>query len=388
MLGAFLVHFCSLNVVFLVRFPSSSASRLALSSDIENTRSPSMATMTVGSIIARQASTPAADTAIVAEDALSILNNVLLGEPNYTISAAPLKTFTATNQGVTLVNTLVASYALGVWDSSEAILCSVAGTPSEKTFFSLARAKFRKPGVASFIILKADKKALNMFELSINSLKFAIQYRQAPISITSEILPGLLVGSDSTIDTLATRKCKAYADAAYLVKHVSNLAVFRATYFAIKSWALRQGVYSSRFEYLREAQLLVLVAHACHRTAPPYTVDSAIEEFFALYCTANFDTRVIFDDDLHEQAKADSRPTVDFAKSTTRETFGVIKSRIVAYARPLEEPELPLYLTTFASKYKSYVKIDLSYWGPSSSSKGGRFVDAVDMALANWVSCK
>ena len=333
-----------------------------------------------------------------AKQALKTLNGILLGEPQFKITPATLESFTSTVQGVILTNTPVSSYALGVWDRSEPILCSIAGTPSENTFFSLAKARFRKSGAASITILKANRNAVDMFHLGIDSFRFVLQYRQLPVSLSSEVSKVLSSSSDDSRDSVASNKTRTYRDTAYVKNCLLDQAVFRMSYFSIKNWALSHGIYSPRFKYLRELDLIILVANACQKVAIPHDTEQVIAQFLREFTTFQFDRLVILGDDAQqrvhesnaslEKSIVDRHPRIDFTKSMSSETFCIIKE-VVNRTQKLAvgHPYSTSYLTTFASQYRSYIQISLSYWG-SSLVKGGRFVDIVEMAVAEWITCK
>ena len=353
---------------------------------------------TVGQQLTSHALQPKTIDAEGAKRALNTLNNILLGESHITITAATLESFASIVQGVTLVNTPMGSYALGVWDRSEPVLCSVAGTPSEGTFFSLARARFKKYRVECMTILKANKKAVDMFHLSIDNFMIVLQYRQLPVSLSSEISTVLSSGNNDSRDSVAGRKTRAYRDTAYVKNHFAHQAVFKMSYFSIKSWALFHGIYSSRFKYFGELDLVMLVANACKNIAIPYCSEQVVAEFLEEFTTFQFDKLVVLGNSVQERmhgsnvasekSLADHHPRIDFAKSMSRETFRVIKDVIDRTQKmSVGQPSSFSYLTKFASQYIPYIQISLSYWG-SSSIKGGRFVDMVDMAIAEWITCK
>ncbi|MCJ1384672.1 hypothetical protein MMC17_007790 [Xylographa soralifera] len=349
----------------------------------------------VGQHVTSHALQPMTLDAEGAKQALNTLNNILLGESHFKITSATLESFTSTIQGVTLLNTPVGSYALGLWDRSEPVLCSIAGTPSESTFYSLARVRFRKAGVASMTILKANEKAVNMFHLGINNFRFVLQYRQLPVSLSSEVSKILSSGNDGGRESVASKKTRVYRDTAYVKNNFHHQAVFQMSYFSIKTWALSHGLYSSRFKYFGELDLIMLVANACQNIATPYGSEQVIAQFFKELTTFQFGNLVVLGGDVQEQMYESNvapeeglvghHPRIDFTKSMGMETFRVVKDVIDStHKMSVGHPSLSYYLTTFASRYTSYVQISLSYWG-SSSIKGGRFVDMVDTAVAEWI---
>ncbi|MCJ1284351.1 hypothetical protein MMC26_003682 [Xylographa opegraphella] len=325
-----------------------------------------------------------------AKRALETLNDILLGGSNFKTTATTLQSFISTIQGVTLVNTPIGSYALRVWDRSEPVLCSIAGTPSESTFFSLARARFRKFRDASIAILKANKKAINMFHLSIDNFIFVLQYRQLPLSLSSEVSKVLSSGNEYGRDSVACKKTMVYRDTLYIKNHVHDPAAFEMSYFRIKSWALSHGIYSSRFKYFGELDLIKLVANACQKTVLPYRPEQVIAHFFEEFTAFQFDKLAVLGDDESNAASkkhpVDHHPSIDFTTSMSSGTFSVVKDVVDRTQRmAVEHPSSQYYLPTFVAQYTSWVLITLSYWG-SSSIKGGRFVDMVDMAVAEWIN--
>ena len=129
---------------------------------------------------------PANEVATHCPSALNVLNSILLGD-NYSKRPAQLPTYSSTVRGVILVNT-IGSYGLQAWDRSEAILCSVTGTPSRSTFFKLAKSKFRKHQGHHVNILKAATEAAKVFELAINGIRFQIEYSQMAFTTESRSL--------------------------------------------------------------------------------------------------------------------------------------------------------------------------------------------------------
>ena len=353
---------------------------------------------TVAQQITSKVNQPRAADVVRAKQALNTLNNTLLGEAYSSLIPAALETFISTLQGVTLVNTPIGSYALNLWDPSEPVLCSIAGTPSEKTFFSLARAKFRKSETASIAILKANKNDVNMFQLVIDNLRFMLQYRQLPVWLKSEVSNVLFSGSDANRDSVAKEKDMAYRDTAYLKDRMHHETVLHASYFSIKSWALSHGIFSPRFKYFGELDLIILVANACQNVVALHTAETVVAQFLTSFAVLQFENEVMLHgnsrDQVHRNNPAsdtkpvDHRPRVKFTKSMTKETFCIVKDVIDRTQRMFLHSPPPIFsLSMFASRYTSYVQISLSYWG-LSLIKGGRFVDMVDTTVADWIDCE
>ena len=112
--------------------------------------------------------------------ALRVLNFALLGEEYHATTHTRPTAFTSTSQGVTLMLAFLGSYSLGCWDASAEIPCCIAGTPSEKIFYSIARKRLRRGSGNGITILKSGKTANNMFEIDISGVRCALQYHQSP----------------------------------------------------------------------------------------------------------------------------------------------------------------------------------------------------------------
>ncbi|MCJ1244150.1 hypothetical protein MMC30_001348 [Trapelia coarctata] len=329
-----------------------------------------------------------------ASSGLAILNTILLGDDYKQQESTPLPTYTSTVQGVTVVNTVIGSFGLQVWDPSEPVLCSVAGTPAENTFYTLARGKFRKGGGNHVTILRADKQALQMFELKIDGIRFALQYYQARN-------PGILSLPENASTSAMTAMMRKYCEDAVIMRHdMPELSVFQASYRWIKNWALRKGVYSSRFSYLSEPLLLLMVSEAYH-TTPATTWQALCSTFFRLYSTIDIE-RAFAGAASHSvysqggpvtQVPQDSS-RIRFSEFTTRYTLITIEDQIKATHMALGDGSIFLEDGLFKEldfsleghdMYWHFVKIDLSYWGPSQN-RCGRFIDLVESEIANIVT--
>ena len=111
---------------------------------------------------------------------LSLLRRTLLGEPLTRVAEDLPHTFMSTVQGVTLIFSDIGAYCLGCWDPSATIVCSMAGTPSDDTFFDMALQKLRRN--QDIILSAIDESGPFMFRVSINEVVFSIQYHQTPFT--------------------------------------------------------------------------------------------------------------------------------------------------------------------------------------------------------------
>ena len=314
----------------------------------------------------------------IAIDAISTVCDILLGEKAWSwAEVAGLTTYTSTVNSVTLTITLVGSYGLGMWDPSEPIRLCIAGTPSEKTFFSLARTKFRK-AEAHLTLLKSDRKTRRSFELGINGHKVLLHYRQAPLTAN----PGK--GAKSTFSSKGSST--AQIDAEYLCQRISDLEhreIFQKTYQLIKLWALHRGIYSPRFGYLDEDHLLQLVADVCQENHAPAEVTA---QFFSRYSTASQNQEKKAHPATHRTpptlAAFESRNTLDIIRYYIRDTQKQLQTEEWSWMAIVEGPQCDkIGVIGFLSSYEAYIHINAWYAGASG---GGavRFADWLDVTVA------
>ena len=363
------------------------------------------------SCLLKEAILPSPEVTTQAAQGLDLLNRVLLGEQYDKLESSTLDTYSSTVQVVSLVVAPIASYGLRVWDASEPIMCSIAGTISEKSFYSIAKSKFRKAFDDGLIILRADKDEMIGFELSVKSIKFTLQYHQAPLVDKSEFLDVLAKEPSSSVASTTKSKAKMYRDSLYLSKSIPLNEIFPLSFYAIKSWAKRCGIYSHRFGYLEESQLITMVAKSCQRV-PQLTTEAIIKDFFAFYSTFRFETdpasynngtrwdhRLTYSqrvDAIDDSPAAQEVPRTGLAnlavngaivKECLISTHELISTGAWEWS-DLVNGRLPgheLGLPKFLEQYRSYIELDVSCWGPSHG-KNGRFVNWFDLKVAEFVS--
>ena len=339
--------------------------------------------------------------------ALNILNSILLGD-DYSQKPARLPTYSSTSQGVILVNTLVGSYGLRVWDPFEAILCSFTGTPSGSTFFKLAKSKFRKHQGHQVMILKATEGATQVFELVIDGIRFQIEYCQVAFTTESQIFDVLSAVSEDTYPSLTyapyltAKKHKSYATAAYLASHIPDMSIFQQSYRQIKEWTICQGIYSAQFLYLNESQLLLMVAAVC-QTSTMTTVGEILQGFFDRYNSLDLRNEILCNKQVYYSQLANTGNPgkasniaylrLQLSDYTTQQNLQTIancihNTRSMIYSQGTSSIHKSLAncngFADFTLQYETYIKVDISYWGPSQST-GARYVEHIESTVANWV---
>ncbi|TPX15005.1 uncharacterized protein E0L32_004835 [Thyridium curvatum] len=308
------------------------------------------------------------------------------------------------------------SYGLGVWTSDSDIDCLCIGPYSSQTFFALAVQRLRKAADRGVRILRRVRANTGtMLELEVQGVKIDLQY--CPATAIAENWPTVLKLPPShpvfTLSTQTLSKLKAVRDMDYIRRSVPDLAKFRTAHRLIKAWARSRGIYSAKFGYLGGIQVSILLARVCKMLAReskgPVSVPDMLTTFFSHYARFDWRHKMAFDPLYHRQRLPYTRtareplailgyfpPSLNTSHAasipsvrTIAEEFGrasnLLSEEGMTWSRFLcgdtnasTTPPSPALLDSagavnFTRAYKSYVKIDVQYWG-ISPSRGASFV--------------
>jgi poly(A) polymerase Pap1/uncharacterized protein (UPF0248 family)/2'-5' RNA ligase len=295
----------------------------------------------------------------------------------------------------------VGSYGLGVWTSSSDIDCLCIGPFSSRTFFALAAQRLKKAADEGVRILRRVKANTGtMLELEIQGVKMDLQY--CPATYISENWPHVLrLPPSDPVGTLSAptlSKLKAIRDLDYLRRSIPDMANFRIAHRFIKTWAKSRGIYSAKFGYLGGYQISILLARVCKLLARDHesvSVPDILATFFRHYASFDWKNKLVFDPFFHKQRLNYTRtsheplailgyfpPSLNTSQAASQPSVRTIATEFKLADKLLSEAEQtnltwPTFLSggtsDFLTSYKSYVKIDLHYWG-SSLSKGAQFL--------------
>lgn len=317
----------------------------------------------------------------------------------------------------------VGSYGLGVWTSSSDMDVLCIGPFSSSTFFSLATQRLRKAEDEGVRILRKVKaNSGTMLELDIQGIKMDLQY--CPATTIAENWPHVLRAPPTdpvwTLPMQTLSKLKAIRDLDYLRRSIPDLAKFRVAYRFIKTWAKSRGIFSARFGYLGGIQISILLVRV-HKLLARDNLSASVPEilfaFFRHYANFDWKTKLVFDPFFHKQRLNYTRtsreplvilgyfpPALNTSQAASLPSVRTISQEFERAVRLLDAEgvnwttflcgagDQPTSKATdnlsaagaddFLGMYKSYVKIDLQYWG-LSLSKGAQFVGWVESRFAN-----
>ncbi|KAF4342284.1 poly(A) polymerase [Fusarium beomiforme] len=303
----------------------------------------------------------------------------------------------------------VGSYGLGVWTSSSDIDCLCIGPFSSKTFFALAVQRLKRATSSDIRILRRVKANSGyMLELEVNGIKVDLQYCAAA-SIAErwpEVMKRPANDPAFALSYQALAKLKPVRDLFYLRRSLPDMVQYRMAHLFIKYWTQARGIYSAKFGFLGGIHISVLLVPVCKALAyENETVSPAdiVITFFHHYSDFDWKNSIVFDPFFHKELRYNrtfreplcligwhapalnaapiaSTPTVATIASEFTRVKGLLSDDDCTWGKLLGiEPERPLGsakysgAAEFLHSFKTYIKIDAHYWGPSQE-KSGRFI--------------
>ncbi|KAJ4300429.1 hypothetical protein N0V88_003104 [Collariella sp. IMI 366227] len=347
---------------------------------------------------------PSTEEGFKRKAALELLRNVILDTPT---------TDAGTRPQPTVIIIPVGSYALDVWTSSSDIDVLCIGPFSTNTFFALATQRLRKTAAQGIKILRRVRANTGtMLEIEVDSIKMDLQY--CPATSVAERWPDVLRAPPSdpiwSLSAQTLSKLKAIRDIDYLRRSIPDLTAFRLAHRFIKTWAKSRGIYSARFGFLSGIQISILLARV-HKlltletspTTEPITVESLLTTFFTHYATFPWRTHLAFDPLFHRHRLPYTRTpreplailgyfppalnTAAAASVPSTRTLAVEFQRAseallgtntrMSWREMLESKAAAEEFMGGAGGYKTYVKLDVQYWG-LSLARGAQFLGWVE----------
>ncbi|KAI0008607.1 hypothetical protein F4779DRAFT_618486 [Xylariaceae sp. FL0662B] len=335
--------------------------------------------------LSRQSIIPSEEDITKRENAFSYLREILEGM--YADQNGPGKS--------AFVVVPVGSYGLGVWTLSSDIDCLCIGPNSPETFFRLATQHLRRAaGKGVDILRRVNSWSGTILKLEVANVKIDLQY--CPATTIAETFPHSMSLPSTNpvfqlkIDTLA--KLKPVRDLYYLRRTIPDLAAFRTAHRLVKCWAKQRGIYAAKFGYLGGIQISLSLARVCKLlsySGVPISVPTIVTTFFNHYAGFDWKKRVVFDPFFHKHlryvrtarepiailgyhgphlntAHTASLPSVRSISDEFKRADALLSQDGMTWSRFLGEGS---EATDFLTAYKSYIKINVLFWGVSSAKK-------------------
>jgi endonuclease/exonuclease/phosphatase family metal-dependent hydrolase len=326
---------------------------------------------------------------------------------------------------IPLVMVTVGSFAMETDTSTSDIDCLCIGSISSKTFFKLARQRLQKAESQGVRILrKVEAGTGTMLELSVNGVPMDLQYCPAArvVERWSEIES--LSASDPifNLSILSLRKLKPYRDLIYIKRTTLDLVTFGLAYRAIKLWAMQRGIYSSKFGFLGGVHITLMLSWVYKRIAHDASVNDThtisasdlVATFFHHYATFNWAGEMVYDAFFHKQRPRYHRtarepmvvlgfhsPNSNVAHTSTLPGLLILMKEFKAANARLSDASttwesffdssgshsltgLGLGESQFLQSYRSYVSIDIQFWG-RTLAKGKSLVGWVESRCLSLV---
>jgi uncharacterized protein (UPF0248 family) len=189
----------------------------------------------------------------------------------------------------------------------------------------------------------------------------------------------------------------------------------------LRLWAKERGIYASRFGYLGGIHITLMVSRICKLllySAGAVTAADIISTFFSHYANFDWKTQMVFDPFFYKQQLQYRRsarepmvilalhaPRVNVAHTASLPSLRTIVEELRNADSLLSNPDitwswlagglpkepgmgtLPNGSQAFLTSYKSYIKIDVQYWG-MSQAKGKMLVGWLESRCVRLLSSK
>lgn len=311
-------------------------------------------------------------------------------------SSAPTVSTETGRSSTPLVLVPVGSYGLGVWTSASDIDCLCIGPFSSSTFFSLATQRLRKAADKGVKVMRRVKAHTGtMLELEINGVKIDLQY--APAGAIAARWPDCLrlPASDPawSLSAQTLNKLKPIRDLDYVRRSVPDIVKFRLAHRLVKTWAKRRGIYALKYGYLGGIPITVLLARIHKLLAHDSAVVSLSDllvTFFNHYAGCNWRSDIAFDPFFHRQLNyrrtdREALAILGYAPPALNTCLAASVPSVRTIAEEFQRADTMLseegmtwsrFLETdgsadFLKSYKSYIKINVQFWGGSLTKGRG-----------------
>ncbi|EKG15696.1 Endonuclease/exonuclease/phosphatase [Macrophomina phaseolina MS6] len=284
---------------------------------------------------------------------------------------------------------------------------------STKIFFTLAVKHLKNAAAQDVRILrKVEAHSGTMLELNIQGIRLDLQYCAAAQIAGCWPAPLSLPPTDPlfSLPLQTLSKLKAIRDLAHLQNTTPDLPAFQMAYRLLVVWARSRGIYAARFGYLSGTHISLMldrIAKLLYHSNRDVTAADLVCAFFRYYAEFDWSKNTV-EDPLARAIPGMGRPyqrhasepmvvlgyhipRVNIARAATVPAVGVLTEELQrAHALVTKQPEqgsTPTWAeiigeernsaAEFLSAYRSYIRVDVQYWG-TSSVKGRQLIGWVE----------
>ncbi|KAJ6258333.1 hypothetical protein Dda_6373 [Drechslerella dactyloides] len=333
---------------------------------------------------------PSAEDTACRQDALAALTAVLTSDPPFPLRLIP-----------------VGSVGLGTYDAASDMDVLAVGAISASLFWRVTKHRIRKqpPSAHEIKIVRYVDATIPMLILLVAGVRIDLQYCTAPRLLESwDQIPTAPANSPLFALPVPTlKKLQAYRDMLYILNTVPNLAAFRLAYRYIKLWAVKKGMYSSKFGYLGGVHITLLLSRIALLLPPQASAAQLIVAFYDHYANWDWSENVLQPGRTSRYSRATRdkmvilaihAPAVNVATNATvhtvrtlTEALGTAAARFALGGTLADvagefgdgEGSLTDGVSGFLTAYDRYVKVEVQFWGTNRQAGRG---------LIGWVESR
>lgn len=303
----------------------------------------------------------------------------------------------------------VGSFALGVSVPSSDVDCLAVGNISGPTFWQLSRERIRALGWPNEAAIRLRRfvreAAVQMMELEVHGIKVDLQYCAAPqvaerfVHSAFCVTETLISPSWDTVSTLPStsplfslpvstlRTLNAFRDANALTARVptDSRPAFHLAHRSLRHFCKMRGIFASKYGYFGSFHLSILVVRLLEQLTLPVTAAQIVETFISQYSQWDWEKDALHVGSPREYSRSTreamvilspEKPSLNISSSASRNSVQTISLALADAERLLRDGATwdgvcGTGLPGFLAVYETYVKIDVSYWGPSSMAGRG-----------------
>ena len=187
-----------------------------------------------------------------------------------------------------------------------------------------------------------------------------------------------------------TAQFEIFSDTARLRRTILNKRAFSLSFRFAKLWALRRGLMSSRFGYLDDQTLMMIIVRIFLLDGPDYihSIQSVIEKFFRYlsrsdYKVGNRGLWVPSVDGINNVSNVKSRTVLEWLRTELQVSSKYMDNTEDWTWSSLAGESIQYHLLKFLTNEPYYIQVAVSHWG-ASPSLGAKLFDWIDEKVSSF----